>query len=443
MALSPYSLEHEGTALVDVPLGRSWSYPELAAEADALASRLDTGRKELAFCLCGLDARSVIDYLAAVRAGHAVTLIDQALDPHLLEVLVETYRPRFVLMGGELSERQDVPGDPVFDELTLLLSTSGTTGSPKLVRLSRRNVDANAASITKYLEVGPGERGVASLPLHYCYGLSVLHTHLAVGGSIVFTGQSAMRAGFWEAFAEHGCTSFAGVPFSFELLRRTGFERRELPTLRTMTQAGGRMDAATTRRFHEHLSDRGARLFVMYGQTEATARISYVPPDRLEEKLGSIGVPIPDVRLEVRDGELVCRGPNVMLGYATSRGDLARGDELGGELRTGDLGRRDEDGFFWITGRAKRFTKIYGLRINLDEVEASARDQGPVAAVGRDDGQVTLFVEEGHRRDPREVRQALAATYGLTPKTFEVRVVGALPVTASGKVDYGALEQAL
>ena len=187
---------------------------------------------------------------------------------------------------------------------------------------------------------------------------------------------------------------------------------------------------------------RGARLVVMYGQTEATARIAYVPPERLGDKVGSIGVPIPGGELEVDDGELVYRGPNVMMGYAEERADLARGDELGGVLRTGDLGYRDDDGFFWLTGRTKRFTKIYGLRINLDELEASEREHGPIAAVGQDDERVVIFVEGRHTRTPGEVRRAMSLAYKLTPRTFDVRVVEALPLTSNGKVDYRSLEQA-
>jgi acyl-coenzyme A synthetase/AMP-(fatty) acid ligase len=308
------------------------------------------------------------------------------------------------------------------------------------VRLSAAAVRANAASIAEFLELGPGERAVASLPLHYSYGLSVLNSHLHSGGTVVFTGESIMRPAFWQAFAAHGCTSFAGVPYAYAILRRTGFERLALPTLRTMTQAGGRMAPDMIAAFHHHLRMRGARLVVMYGQTEATARISYVPPDRLEEKLGSIGVPIPGGRLAVDAGELVYSGPNVMLGYAQRREDLALGDVQGGTLRTGDLGHADDDGYFWVTGRSKRILKLFGHRLNLDEVEERARGRGPVAAVGIDDERVVIYRERGDEPPARELARTLSRAWRVPPGAVAVRELERLPLTGAGKIDYGALE---
>jgi acyl-coenzyme A synthetase/AMP-(fatty) acid ligase len=258
-----------------------------------------------------------------------------------------------------------------------------------------------------------------------------------------------MRPEFWDDFRAGECTSFAGVPYAYEMLERTGFRDRQLPSLRTMTQAGGRMAPEMIVRYHEHLVARRGRLVVMYGQTEATARISYVPPDRLPEKAGTIGIPIPRGRLSVIDdrgapvptetiGELVYEGPNVMLGYASERGHLSRGDELGGRLLTGDLGYVDRDGFFVVTGRSRRIAKVYGLRINLDEVERAVSGDGPVAAVSGPD-QIVVFTVDGDGADVSEVRMSLARAFALTPRAFTIRRVDALPLLRSGKVDYAAL----
>jgi long-chain acyl-CoA synthetase len=322
----------------------------------------------------------------------------------------------------------------------VLLSTSGTTGSPRLVRLARRNLEANAASIAEYLEIDAGERAIASLPIHYSYGLSVLNSHLAAGASIVLTRESVIRPGFWEQAAAQGATSFAGVPYTYAMLERTGLLRTRAPkTLRTLTQAGGRLAPEAIVALHELMAERGGRLFVMYGQTEATARIAYVPPDALPDKAGTIGLPIPRGELRVDDGELVYRGPNVMLGYAEDRADLARGDDLGGELRTGDLGHRDDDGFFVVTGRSARIAKVFGLRVNLDEVEAAARRFGAVAAVDAGDA-VRLFVE-GDAVDPREVRTHLADLMHVNSRAFDVHGIERLPTRGSGKIDYAALSE--
>jgi acyl-CoA synthetase (AMP-forming)/AMP-acid ligase II len=370
---------------------------------------------------CGPDALSAIGYLAALAAGHAVILVEAGADPG---PIIETYDPRFVIADREVHERDAAPAE-LHPDLRVLLSTSGSTGSPKLVRLSERNVLANAASIAEYLELHPGERAIASLPLPYSYGLSVLHSHLFAGASVAFTPHSVIRPEFWDDVRRHEATSFAGVPYAYAMLERIGMRDMDLPSLRTMTQAGGHLDPEIAALFA-----RRARFFVMYGQTEATARIAYVPPERLADKPGSIGIPIPGGRLSVDDGELVYEGPNVMLGYAQTREDLARGDDQGGVLRTGDLGYADDEGFFYVTGRVKRIAKVYGQRINLDEVEAAV--EGPAAAVGGED-RIEVYAEG--EADAR----ALAARFRLPPRALRVHAVERLPVKPSGKVDYALL----
>jgi acyl-CoA synthetase (AMP-forming)/AMP-acid ligase II len=441
---SPYELAaDESVALIDGETGVAWTRQRLATAVGAVAGTLRSDRKELVFCACDRDVGSVVGYLAAVAAGHAVALTDRNLHEDLAATLVERYQPRFMLEadGAEVrSTRRDAPADaPAIDpELTVLLSTSGTTGSPRFVRLARRNLEANAASIAEYLEIDARERAIASLPIHYSYGLSVLNSHLAAGASIVLTRESVIRPGFWEQAATHEATSFAGVPYTYAMLDRTGLLRTRAPdTLRTLTQAGGRLAPEAIVALHELMAARGGRMFVMYGQTEATARIAYVPPDRLPEKAATIGVPIPGGELRVDDGELVYRGPNVMMGYAENRADLARGDDLGGELRTGDLGRVDDDGFFVITGRSARIAKVFGLRVNLDEVESAARRFGAVAAVDGGDA-VRLFVEGGGV-DEREVRTHLADLMHVNSRAFDVHAIERLPTRGSGKIDYTAL----
>lgn len=398
---------------------RSWTYAELRGEVAALAARMP-GR-ELALVRCATDAASAIGYLAALHAGHAVIPLEAAADP---AQVIECYDPRYVLHGGAVQERDAAPVQ-LHPDLRVLLSTSGSTGSPKLVRLTERNLLANAEAIVSYLGIDAEERALGTLPIPYSYGMSVLHSHLLAGASIAFSPHAIIRRALWEDARRHGATSFAGVPYAYAMLERIGMREMELPALRTMTQAGGRLDPEMALRFAAR-----ARLFVMYGQTEASPRIAYVPPERLAEKAGSIGVPIPGGALRVQDGELVYQGPNVMLGYARSREDLGRGDELGGVLRTGDLGHADDDGFFFVTGRRKRIAKVYGQRVNLDEVEAAVA--GPAGAVAGED-RIDVFAERG--ADAR----ALAARFRLPLRALRVHTVARLPLRASGKVDYGAL----
>jgi len=438
--------------LIEQRTGRAWTHPELASAVAQVAERLARTPRSLIFLRCRIDATTVIQYLGALAAGHAVVLVDDDMQADRLAELEHRYAPRLVLHpDGAVTEHDGAPRHELHPQLALLLTTSGSTGSPKLVRLSRANLEANATAIAGYLDIGPGERAIASLPFHYSYGLSVLNSHLLAGASVVLPAEGMIKPAFWDAFDQHRCTSFAGVPYSYTILERVGWRRRELPSLRTMTQAGGRLEPDSKQSLHDELRRRGARLVVMYGQTEATARIAYVPPGRLREKLSAIGIPIPGGHLAVEDdagrllpagdeGELVYRGANVMLGYATGPSDLAVGDLLGGVLRTGDLGYVDHDGFFYATRRLARFAKAYGLRISLDDLEARLTQEGPAAALCGRDEEIRIFVEAGAGRSSAGVGLQLGRAFGLPARTFTVTEVQSLPVTASGKVDYAALK---
>lgn len=456
---SPFAfIEHptDAPALIDAPTGHIWTQDELAGAVRSSAERLSTGRRELVFALCSGDVASILGYLSAITAGHAVALLDAAAPAELTQALRDRYLPAFVVRSRdpqtvEISECSEPAAPAPADELAVLLSTSGTTGSPKLVRLAHRNIDANATSIAEYLQIDEHERAIQSLPIHYSYGLSVLNSHLASGASVILTPHSIMRPDFWADAARWQATSFAGVPYSYAILERTGLLRKSMPeTMRTLTQAGGRLAPESIISLHELMSERGGRVWVMYGQTEATARISYVPPEALPDKAHTIGIPIPRGDLTIRvddqeiadhdvEGELVYRGPNVMMGYAESREDLALGDALSGELRTGDLGCFDSDGFFRVTGRTKRIAKVFGLRVNLDEIEAAASAHGPVAVVEAGE-QIMLWRAAARADTPAdELRHEVARRFGLNARAFAVSDIDELPLKTSGKIDYDML----
>ena len=301
------------------------SYADLASRVDVAVDRLGGGRRLVVLGVSN-TVDSLVAYLAALQAGHPVLLVQD--EDAAVETAVQAYDPDLVVRAGpgrlRLIERRPGSDHVLHPDLALLLSTSGSTGSPKLVRLSRDNLLANARSIADYLGIGLDERAVTTLPLHYCYGLSVVHSHLLTGASIVLTDLSVVDACFWDLVRRHRVSSLAGVPYTFELLERTGFAERDLPALRRLTQAGGRMAPERVRRFAELGRRRGWDLFVMYGQTEATARMAYLPPDLALTHPQAIGVPVPGgaLTLEPVDGgndgvgELVYTGPNVMLGYA-------------------------------------------------------------------------------------------------------------------------------
>jgi acyl-coenzyme A synthetase/AMP-(fatty) acid ligase len=453
----------DSIALIDGDGGGSWTYGELAQEVRRRSELLQSTEKRLLFLFCRNDRNSAAWFLAAIEGGHAVALLNDRLEPALRDNLISLYRPDRVwcpsLESGDyeasgsegLWRRKAGEAERLHPDLALLLSTSGSTGSPKMVRLTAGNLLANAGSIRESLGITPEDIPIAHLPLHYSYGLSVLNSHLVAGAAIVLTSAGLMSAHFWETIRAHGVNSFSGVPYTYQMLRRLGLEKVNVPSLRTMTQAGGKLDVANIAHFHEALSRRNGAFRVMYGQTEATARIAILPASALPEKLGSVGLPVPGGRFAIRtdagvetrepnvEGELVYEGPNVMLGYALERGDLAKGDELHGRLYTGDRARFDGEGYLYILGRAKRDVKLFGLRLNLDELEALVKLHGPAAAVPGPD-RVVFFCEFGNTESHTALRDALSTKLSIHRSAFEFRSVAKLPVKDSGKIDYERLQ---
>ncbi|TIC80499.1 AMP-dependent synthetase [Nocardioides sp. GY 10113] len=404
---------------------RTVSYGELGA---LVRTARTPGPRRLVLLEAAPTLEFVVDYLAALAAADPVLLIapgDRDRHGHL----AAAYPP-----GTAAGLHPD---------LALLLSTSGSTGSPKLVRLSRDNVAANARSIADYLGLRPSDVAITALPLHYCYGLSVLHSHLVAGATVVLTELSVADACFWDLAERTGVTGVAGVPHTYALLDAIDFGRRVLPrleTLRYLTQAGGRMPPERVRSYAGALGERGIDLFVMYGQTEATARMAYLPPHLALDHPDTIGVPVPGGRLRIEPvpgapegvGELVYSGPNVMMGYAESLADLARGSELT-ELRTGDLARVTDAGLFQVVGRRDRHAKVLGHRVDLDRVEAAAADAGhPVRLLARPEA-LWVFTT-GERRRAR-VRDLVADRTGLRGTAVRVVCWDRLPVTSAGKPD--------
>ena len=428
-------------ALIDAATGQAMSYAELEREARVRAEALkaEAGPDGLVFLFCRNDVDTFTSYVACRLAGMATALLDASIPDDRATELLERYRPE-VVRGSSLAPVAG-PKPSVHPDLGVLLSTSGSTGSPKLVRLSAHAVDHNAEAIADALGIDPQERAPTSMPLAYAYGLSVVNSHLAVGASLVITDEGVTSEAFWQACATHGATSLAGVPYAWQMLRRLDVARLAPPSMRTFTQAGGRLDPKLVAWAHAMADERGGRFFVMYGQTEATARIAVMPHEELAENLDSVGRPLRDGRLAIEDGEVVYRGPNVMMGYATCRDDLARGDELDGVLRTGDLGHLDERGLLRITGRSKRIAKVFGHRVSLDEIEALARDatgRDRIAAT-RDGDRVRLHVVADGSFDGDALRRTLATATRLHASGFVIATVSQLPRLSSGKLDYATL----
>jgi acyl-CoA synthetase (AMP-forming)/AMP-acid ligase II len=413
------------------------AYRELADRVAEAANTLGETRR-LVLLETRNDISTLVHYLGALAGKHVVLPVPAGRDNSALE---QTYQPDVVIDDRGVPQRHR-DGRQLHEDLSLLMSTSGSTGSPKLVRLSFANLVANATVIAEYLGIRETDRAATTLPMSYCYGLSVIHSHLLVGAGLILTERSVVDDEFWELFRRHRGTTFAGVPYTFELLERVGFDAFDLPDLRYVTQAGGRMPPERVRRFAELAQRNGFDLFVMYGATEATARMAYLPPQLALSRPNAIGRPIRGGSFAIEPvdgwsdddvGELVYRGPNVMMGYAHEPADLALGKTVE-TLRTGDIARRAADGLFEVVGRNSRFVKMYGLRIDLQRVETALRAQGVSAFCTNDDDRI--LIAAAGRHDEREVQQATAKAAGLPTGVVRAVIVDDLPLLSSGKPDY-------
>ena len=371
--------------------GRSVTYGEICDFSVEFANHLP--QRSLVFMLSENCIGSLLGYTAALSHRFVPLIISAATEEGLYNHLYELYQPEYLWMPLAKAKGKEIvfsawdyclvktgnQPTSMYDELSLLLPTSGTTGSPKLVRHSYRNIEANADNVRRLFKLDGTEKAMAILPMHYTMGLSVIASHLLAGATLLLSGRSLLDKGFWATLKE--ATSFTGVPYSYEILIKMRFTRMDLPNLKVITQGGGKLTEAMWNTLAQYAHDNGKQFIATYGQSECTARMAYLPSELAMEKVCSIGIAEPGGKLSIVDdngnetfegeaqGEMVYRGENVTLGYATCLEDLMKGDENHGVMHTGDLARRDADGCYFIIGRLKRFLKIYGLRIGLDEVE--------------------------------------------------------------------------
>ena len=438
------------------PQGRHFSYTEIMASGRAALADLAPA-KQLLFIEGRNTPGFVSAYCAALDAGHLVHVFDpdraQAIQP-----LIESYSPdALVLTDGEVARLAPVPRNPepllIEDDLALLLATSGTTGSRKLVKITEGNIAANTAAIISYLGMTGEDRGITTLKPYYSYGLTVINTHLTAGASLVLSNASVQDSIFWAQATQHGITNFAGVPHSYELLKRMDSRLAALDRLRFATQAGGRLAPDLVRHFARLARQGGWRFFVMYGQTEASPRISYLPPEQAEQFPDAIGLPIPGGRMWLTDdmghvitddgveGELNYAGPNVMAGYCQSAIDLGSGDRPA-SLRTGDMARRLPNGLYVLAGRKSRFVKPFGRRLNLDDIEAMLASEGIEAAAMASGETLMLFVA-GNGATEIALAERLAQHTRLPVSAFDVRPIERIPRLGNDKIDRMALQRAI
>ncbi len=454
--------------LAEDDCGSRVSYQDLVSFAEELYGHIRG--KTLIFILCENTIGSLMGYLGCLKTGVVPLMLEKQINQELLDRLISEYHPTFLYVprdcffkakeceivwetkGYCLCQRREKQPPALYGELALLLTTSGSTGSPKLVRQSKGNIEANAESICTYLNIHEKERPVTTLPMNYTYGLSIINSHIKKGASLLLTTKSIVEHPFWDFVREKRATSFGGVPYTYQVLKRIGFLEMDLPDLKTMTQAGGKLSLNLHKDFASYAEDRGKQFVVMYGQTEATARMGYLPASKAIERCGSMGIAIPggrfwlenDKKEEITEseiqGELVYQGENVALGYACCHDDLIKEDEWKGVLHTGDVAKRDSDGYYYITGRKKRFIKLFGNRVNLDEVERLLKDQFEgvdFACSGRDDN---LKIYTDMRKEVLlEILDYLYEMTGINSRAVSIQRLDKIPKNEAGKTLYSEL----
>ncbi len=435
--------------------GAQLTYGEICDFSAEFAARLPA--RSLIFLLAENRIGSLLGYTACLSERIVPLILSAKTETGLYERLRDLYRPAYLWAPEEMEFpyepmfrawgyvllKTGCDSAPMYEDLALLLPTSGSTGSPKLVRHSYRNIEANADNVRRLFGLTADERAMAVLPMHYTMGLSVIASHLLAGATLLLSGRSLLDRGFWAMLKE--ATSFTGVPYSYELLMKMRFTRMDLPNLRVITQGGGKLTPEMFTALAEYARDKGKRFIATYGQSECTARMAYLPAELALEKTCSIGIAEPGGQLSIIDeagvetfegeatGEMVYRGENVTLGYANSPDDLLKGDENHGVRRTGDLARRDADGCYFIVGRLGRFLKIFGLRIGLDEVEnlVKAEFQADCYCKGDDERLVVLVTDPALAdRLPAFIEEKTH----LFHKNIEVRLVDKILRNEAGKV---------
>jgi len=272
--------------------------------------------------------------------------------------------------------------------------------------------------------------------------LSIVTSHVAVGAEVVVTDRGVVSREFWDAISKYEVDHLAGVPATYQMILRMRIDLARQKSLKTITQAGGRLSEAMRRTLHSTASDSGKKFFVMYGQTEATARMAVMPHELLPEKIGGVGLPVPGGRIEIgtegHPDEIVFFGENVMLGTASTSSDLAAGDIQKGRLETGDLGYVDSDGVLFVTGRIKRIAKVFGVRVNLDDIERQFSGDFEVAAVA-DDDTLRVVTTAPDTASQSALARGIARQLGIHPTGVLVSHVDSLPLLPNGKVDYTGL----
>lgn len=452
------------TALTSIA-GESLTYEELEQLADQLSARIP--RHTLVVLICENSVYCAAVYSALISRERPVMLLHHNITPAFLANILEHFQPGHLISPAGYSlpcsgDAVEAAGHyritainpqpaPTHPDLALLLTTSGSTGSHKFVRISHKNLLVNTRDIVKGLNIGADQRSITTMPMSYTYGLSIINTHLYSGATLVVDELPIVSKDFFRALSDFEITSFGGVPFTFETLLKLKFWRSLPTSVQYLTQAGGALKKPVFKEMVKQSQEKQVRFYSMYGQTEATARMAILDHAYAAIKTGSIGTPVSSGRFLLlneqeqaitsphQQGTLYYLGDNVSMGYASNWQDLQKGDNNRGTINTGDIAYFDEDGFYYIVGREKRFVKIHGHRVSLDEIESILANMGLESAVLGEDDAIRIYTPP--QSTTPDILKQLAKTTRIPARIFTLKEQEIIPRLKSGKIDYQSLAQ--
>lgn len=452
------------TALIDNENHRI-TYGELAEKMNEIGSKVEP--RSIIFILCKNTVGAMVGYLGFIDHEAVPLTLSSKIDCALLNTLIDTYTPAYLwvpqedveqyaysivysIYGYALLKTGNAPY-PIHDKLQFLMTTSGSTGSPKLVRYKKGNLEANAKNVAIAFGWTEKERPVCDLGMQYTMGLNVINSHLCVGATVLLTTFNLLSGEFWDYLKAERATNFTGVPFSYDIFYRLRFERMDLPYLTTLCEGGGKLTDARFMQLAEYAQRNGKRFIASFGTTETSARMACLPAELALTKTGSIGRAIPEGELFLIDedgevlteptaeGEMCYKGPNVTMGYAVCKEDLMKDDEFHGVYHTGDLARRDEDGCYFVTGRLSRFLKLLSYRVSLDQSEQLIQQEFNIeCACSGTDQRMNIYITDESKK--REVLEFIAEKTKLYTSLFKIYVADEILRNDSGKIRYSEMD---
>ncbi|OUX31806.1 MAG: hypothetical protein CBE24_04655 [bacterium TMED264] len=453
-------IDYENTSSSIICDNHIYSYKDLFYDIKNFNFLAD--QKSLVFIISENNYECLAAYSGVSYFDSVVLLLDQSIKQEALNNLINKFKPSYIFQNTSRMTLGNwevvfefgvycfysigyVKDYSIYKDLSLLLPTSGTTGSPKCVRLSYSNIYSNTVAICSSLNISSSDKVITTLPMSYSYGLSIINTHLFSNSSLILTNLSFAQRAIWDKIKSLKVTTFGGVPYTYKLLKKLKFSRLNIDSLDYITQAGGKIDYDTLNYFTKVCKEKKIKFFVMYGQTEASPRMSFLPPKMIETKAGSIGTPIQGGKFSLlkdkndEEGELVYEGENVCMGYAFDKSDLKKKNENNGVLKTGDIAKVDKDGFYFITGRKKRILKLYGNRLNLDFVENEIQKQGLNCVCLGNDTELKIFTT--NKNYVKDINNYLINKLNVSKYMFNLYLVKKIPRNSSGKIIYSQIEE--